>query len=106
MKEMDTTRHWGRFPHSLVVTWNIQQINLVSDFLTRECAHAQRTSYRNVGEMSLARSIGHSLSCKLSLMRNAVNFQQIWRILTASLTFSLPLAKIHVCWSSKLKEIA
>ena len=53
--------------------------------------------------MSLARSIGHSVGCKLTRVRNAVNFYQIWRTLTASLTFSLPLAKILVCWSWKLK---
>ena len=37
-------------------------------------------------------------------MRSVVNFHQIWRTPTASLTFSLPLAKILVCWSSKLEE--
>ena len=37
---------------------------------------------------------------------SAVNFHQIWRTLTASSTFFLPLAKILVCWNLKLKEIA
>ena len=35
--------------------------------------------------MKSLNSIGHSLCCKLSLMRSAVNFHQIWRILTANL---------------------
>ena len=38
------------------------------------------------------RSIGHSLSRKLSLVRSAENIHQIWRTLAGSLTFFLPLA--------------
>ena len=47
------------------------------------------------GKMSLARSIGHSLSCKRSLMRNAVNFHQIWHTLTASLTSSFTFVEVR-----------
>ena len=41
-------------------------------------------------DMSLFRS-GHSMGCKLSFMRNAVSFHQIWR--TFTLSFSLPSGK-------------